>query len=358
MKMYQRSQTYNEIFLESKEENWRQKIDIVQEQPKHFGKLSQIEKIQDYVHSVGHCERCKVTLEPQVSLQWWVKTKPLAKDAIEVVKKGKIKIVPEYFEKIYFNWMENIRDWCISRQLWWGHQIPIWYCGTEHLSALQKLMNPDLANKDVIGCGEIIASAEKPKKCPKCGNNELIQDPDTFDTWFSSGQWPLVTLGYPESNDFKYFDPTDVLETGWEILRLWVSRMIMFGIYLTGKPPFKDVYLHGIVRALDGRKMSKSLGNVINPEEYQAEFGTDALRMGLISGTANGKDFNFPADKVIAFRNFANKIWNMARFMLIMFDKYKEDVPFYSAELENKLKKEDKDVLKELENTIKKEVIL
>ncbi|OGM25034.1 valine--tRNA ligase [Candidatus Woesebacteria bacterium RIFCSPHIGHO2_01_FULL_39_32] len=340
----------------------------VVEDLKKYGLLEKID--ENYTHTVAVCYKGGHDIEPTILPNWFIKVESLKKPAHDVVIKGKVKIYPKWQEVKYHRWMESMMDWPISRQVVWGIRIPAWYSFNENPNLQITFLNKDkvtitgrladlLKNSSLDdireGLQTLIAPGDaKVVISDKNPGKDYLQETDTFDTWFSSGQWPLVTLGYPESNDFKYFYPTDVLETGWEILRLWVSRMIMFGIYLTGKPPFKDVYLHGIVRALDGRKMSKSLGNVINPEEYQAEFGTDALRMGLISGTANGKDFNFPADKVIAFRNFANKIWNMARFMLIMFDKYKEDVPFYSAELENKLKKEDKDVLKELENTIKK----
>lgn len=277
----------------------------------------QLEKCEDYLHSVAHCERCKALLEPQISRQWFVKTKPLAKKAIKAVKNKSVRIIPSRFEKIYFNWMDNIRDWCISRQLWWGQQIPVYYCGTKHLSALQKLQNPQLGDKDVAGCGEIIASVEKPKKCPKCGNKDLVQDPDTLDTWFSSSQWPFTTLGFPQGKDYKTFYPTSVLETGYEILFFWVARMMMMGLYRTKKVPFKNIYLHGMVRDVFGKKMSKSRPETaIDPIQTVNNFGADALRMALVVGNAPGTDSSLSEDKIRGMRNFANKIWNASRFVL------------------------------------------
>lgn len=326
---------------------------------------------ENYKHSVAVCYKGGHDIEPTILPNWFIKVDKLKKPAHNAVKKGQVKIYPKWQEIKYHRWMDAMLDWPISRQVVWGIRIPVWYKigDNENLiitflsknkktvsgnakellqkynfKEIEKGLQSLIAPKDA----KYVIAKDKPK-----GN--YLQETDTFDTWFSSGQWPLVTLGYPDSSDFKYFYPTQVLETGWEILRLWVSRMIMFGIYLSGKPPFSDIYLHGIVRALDGRKMSKSLGNVINPEEYQKAFGTDALRMGLIAGTANGKDFNFPRDKVIAYRNFANKIWNMARFILISFEKYGKEIPSYdSRKNKDKLKKEDKQILKSLNNTITK----
>ncbi len=278
-----------------------------------------IEKIETLTHQVGHCERCKSVLEPQISLQWFVDIKPLAKPALEAVEKHEIKIVPQPFSKIYRNWMNNIRDWCISRQLWWGHRIPVYYCGLEGLSQLQKLMNPNLVeeHQSTKGCDKIIVAAEKPDKCPYCGNPDLIQDPDTLDTWFSSGQWPYTTLGYPNSEDYKYFYPTSVMETGYEILFFWVARMIMFGLYRTKQVPFKTVYLHGLVRDAFGQKMSKSKGNVINPLDITQKFGADALRMALVVGATPGNDVSLGEAKIKGYRNFSNKLWNIARFILM-----------------------------------------
>ncbi|OGM20761.1 valine--tRNA ligase [Candidatus Woesebacteria bacterium RIFCSPHIGHO2_01_FULL_38_9] len=337
-----------------------------------------LEKIdENYVHTVAVCYKGGHDIEPTILPNWFVKVGPLKEPAHEVVKKGKVKIYPKWQEVKYHRWMESMNDWPISRQVVWGIRIPAWYSTSENLNLQITFLNKDKVTKsgnlaDLLkeysldeirgGLQTLIAPADaKFSISDKNPGKDYLQETDTFDTWFSSGQWPLVTLGYPNSSDFKYFYPADVLETAWEILRLWVSRMIMFGLYLTGKPPFKDVYLHGIVRAMDGRKMSKSLGNVINPEEYQEEFGTDALRMGLISGTANGHDFNFPRDKAIAYRNFANKIWNIARFINLMFEKYSEEtginVPFL-PDKKNKtqklLKKEDKQILDDLNETTKK----
>jgi len=306
-----------------------------------------LEKVEDYTHAVGHCERCKTPIEPQVSLQWFVKTKDLAKKAIAAVKEKKIKIIPSRFEKNYFLWMRDIRDWCISRQLWWGQQIPVWYCGTKNLSSLQKLMNPDLANREIEGCGQIIASIEKPKKCPKCQNKNLVRDPDTLDTWFSSGQWPFTTLlSSQNGGDFRYFYPTSVMETGYEILFFWVARMIMLGLYRTKKIPFKVVFLHGLVRDAFGEKMSKSKGNVINPLDVIKIHGADALRLALLYGSTPGKDLALSNEKIEAMRNFANKIWNAARFTLAYPNK---------PELKTRINpnNDDKWILEELDKTVK-----
>lgn len=331
-----------------------------------------IEKIDEsYEHSVAVCYKGGHDIEPTILPNWFIKVDLLKAPAHEAVKKGKVKIYPKWQEVKYHRWMEIMRDWPISRQVVWGIRIPVWYKieDNENLSITFLNKSKKVVTGQIIelikkhsfleiekGLQTLIAPRDAKYTISKAKpKGNYLQETDTFDTWFSSGQWPLVTLGYPDSPDFKYFYPTAVLETAWEILRLWVSRMVMFGIYLTTKQPFNDVYLHGIVRALDGRKMSKSLGNVINPEEYQEEFGTDALRMGLVSGTANGKDFNFPRDKVIAYRNFANKIWNMARFMNIMSERYEDEtgkkLKSYSSEM--KLKKEDAEILKSLDSTIK-----
>jgi len=315
-------------------------------------KLGLLEKETLHLHSVGHCERCKTTIEPLLSQQWFVKMKPLAKPAIQAVKTGKIKIIPPRFEKIYFNWLENIRDWCLSRQLWWGHQLPVWYCGSQNLSPLQKQMNQI---PETEGCGQIIVAVKPPQKCPHCGNSKLIRDPDTLDTWFSSGQWPFNTLGWlSKSKDFRYFYPTSVLETGYEILFFWVARMIMLGLYATGQVPFRTVYLHGLVRDAFGQKMSKSKGNVIDPLVMVEKYGADALRMALVLGNAPGSDSSLSEDKIKGMRNFANKIWNIGRFILLNLEPIKEKVPFYSPAIESKLTPEDREIIKDLNHLIKK----
>lgn len=327
-----------------------------------------IEKIdEDYTHVVPVDYRSGDYIENLTLPNWFIKVEDLKKPAYDVVKKGQLNIYPEWREVTYMRWVENMHDWAISRQIVWGIRIPVWYEVGEN----PELKINFLAKSGEVVSGHVVNLLEKysfeeiesglqtliaPKNAKylvsrQKPDGQYLQETDTFDTWFSSGQWPLATLKYPDSEDFKYFYPTDVLETGWEIVTRWVSRMVMFGIYLTGKSPFKDVYLHGLVRALDGSKMSKSVGNVINPEDYMEDYGVDALRMGLISGTANGKDFNFPRDKVIAYRNFANKIWNMARFMLMMFEDA-GDVPFYSDEINDQINDEDVKILKGLESTI------
>ncbi len=249
-------------------------------------------------HDVGTCYRCHNVIEPMVSKQWFVKMEPLAKPAIEAVEKGEIKFVPERFTKNYMNWMKGTRDWCISRQLWWGHQIPAWYCDD---------------------CGEMVVAKDAPAVCPKCGSHALTQDPDTLDTWFSSALWPFSTLGWPDEDnaDLKYFYPTDTLVTGYDIIGFWVSRMIFSGLAYTDKAPFHTVLIHGLVRDAQGRKMSKSLGNGIDPLEIIDQYGADALRFMLATGNSPGNDMRFMTDKVESSRNFANKIWNAARFILM-----------------------------------------
>ena len=254
-------------------------------------------KVEPLKHNVGSCYRCHTTIEPRVSLQWFVKMKPLAVPAIDAVKNGETKFVPERFEKVYFHWLENIRDWCISRQLWWGHRIPAWYC-------------PD--------CGEIVVSREDPTVCPKCGSAHLKQDEDTLDTWFSSALWPFSTLGWPEKTpELAQFYPTSTLVTGYDIIFFWVVRMMFSGIAHMGEVPFKNVFIHGIVRDAQGRKMSKSLGNGIDPLEVIDQYGADALRFMLATGNSPGNDMRFITEKVESSRNFANKIWNAARFILM-----------------------------------------
>jgi len=254
-----------------------------------------LEKIEDYDHNVSTCYKCGRTLEPRIMNQWFVRMKPLAEPAIEAVKDGQIKIIPDFQEKIYFNWLENILDWNISRQIAWGIPIPAKLC---------------------TKCDEGYVDIEdKITSCPKCGG-EVAKDPDTFDTWFSSGQWPFATLGYPESQDSKEFYPTDVMETGFDILFFWVSRMIMLGLYRTGQVPFKYVYLHGLVRDASNQKMSKSKGNVINPIDVADKYGADALRMALIVGNTPGMDMALREDKIKGYKHFSNKLWNIARFVL------------------------------------------
>ena len=255
-----------------------------------------LEKIEPYSHSVGHCGRCQTMVEPKVSLQWFVQTEPLAKAAIEVVKDGRIKIIPERFTKIYFDWMENIRDWCISRQLWWGHRIPVWYCQ---------------------GCGKLTVSVDEPSACTHCSSKQIIQDPDVLDTWFSSALWTHSTLGWPEdTDDLRYFYPGSVMGTGYDILFFWVARMIMMGLEDTGEIPFHTVYLNGLIRDESGEKMSKLRGNVINPAEAISKYGVDALRFALTTGTSPGNDINLGTDKLESSRNFVNKLWNATRFIL------------------------------------------
>jgi len=259
--------------------------------------LGYLVKIEAHAHNVGHCYRCHSTVEPIVSKQWFVKMAPLAKPAIDAVVKNKTKFVPDRFAKIYFNWLENIRDWCISRQLWWGHRIPVWYCED---------------------CGETICERETPALCPKCGCTHLKQDEDVLDTWFSSALWPFSTLGWPEKTpDFNYFYPTDVLVTGYDIIPFWVMRMMFSGIEQTGKVPFHDVLIHGLVRDEQGRKMSKSLGNGIDPLEVIDKYGADSLRLSLLTGVAPGNDTRFTETKVESARNFINKVWNASRFVLM-----------------------------------------
>ena len=270
--------------------------------------LGNMEKIEPHAHNVGHCYRCHDTVEPIVSKQWFVKMDTLAKPAITAVRRKSIKFTPSRFTKIYYNWMENIKDWCISRQLWWGHRIPAYYCEE---------------------CGEQVVAKETPTVCPKCGCNKFRQDEDVLDTWFSSALWPFSTLGYPdETEDIKYFYPTDVLVTGYDIIFFWVARMIFSGIEHMGRIPFKDVLIHGIVRDAQGRKMSKSLGNGIDPLVIIDEYGADTLRYCLLNGISAGNDIRFSPEKLEGCRNFVNKIWNASRFVIMNCDgkKLKSDV--------------------------------
>ncbi len=261
-----------------------------------FKKAGLLEKIEPYLHSVGHCDRCQTLVEPMVSQQWFVKTAPLAEAAIKAITQGHINIIPEHFTKTYLNWMDDIRDWCISRQLWWGHRIPVWYC--------QK-------------CGELTVTVNEPSTCAHCGSAEIVQDPDVLDTWFSSALWTHSTMGWPEpAEDLNYFYPTSVMETGYDILFFWVARMIMMGLEDTGKIPFHTVYLHGLVRDEKGEKMSKLRGNVLSPTDLINEYGTDALRFALTTGSSPGNDVNLSRYKLASARNFANKLWNASRFVL------------------------------------------
>ena len=269
-------------------------------------------KVEDYTHNVGTCYRCGTTVEPAVSKQWFVKMKPLATPAIDAVKNGETKFVPQRFEKVYFHWLENIRDWCISRQLWWGHRIPAWYCEE---------------------CGEITVSREDAHKCAHCGSEKIVQDPDTLDTWFSSALWPFSTLGWPDNTeDLKHYYPTNTLVTGYDIIPFWVMRMMFSGLEHTGEVPFDTVLIHGLVRDSQGRKMSKSLGNGVDPLEVIDTYGADALRFSLATGNSPGNDMRYIPERVEASRNFANKIWNAARFILMNLES-DEVVPINTADL-------------------------
>ncbi len=264
-------------------------------------------KEEPYMLNVPRTQRGGEIVEPMVSTQWFVRIKPLAEAALQAVRDGRIRIVPERFTKVYYNWLENIQDWCISRQLWWGHRIPVWYCND---------------------CGEMFAARQDPTTCPKCGSGKPEQDPDVLDTWFSSGLWPFSTLGWPdETPDYKYFYPTSVMETGYDILFFWVARMIMEGLEFTGQVPFHTVYLHGLIRDENGRKMSKTYGNVIDPLVVMDEMGTDALRFTLLVGSTPGNDMNLSLKKVESNRNFANKIWNAARFVIAAIQGLQDQAP-------------------------------
>jgi len=293
--------------------------------------LGLLAKVEPHKHNVGSCYRCDTVIEPLISKQWFVKMKPLAEPAIEVVRNGTVKFVPERFSKIYFNWMENIQDWCISRQLWWGHRIPAYYCQE---------------------CGHMMVSREAPDICSECGSSRIEQDSDTLDTWFSSALWPFSTLGWPEeTEEMKYFYPTDVLVTGYDIIFFWVARMIFSALEHTGKAPFEYVFIHGIVRDALGRKMSKSLGNGIDPLEVIGQYGTDALRFALTIGNSPGNDLRYSTEKVESSRNFANKIWNATRFVLMNFD---ENIDFGKVD-KSKFTMADKWILSRV-NTLAKEV--
>ncbi|MBN1855530.1 MAG: valine--tRNA ligase [Dehalococcoidia bacterium] len=255
-----------------------------------------LDHIEPHAHKVGHCSRCREAVEPRISLQWFVDTKPIAEPAIQAVRDGRIRIIPEHFTKVYYTWMESIRDWCVSRQLWWGHRIPVWYCDD---------------------CNALTVSVETPTSCAKCGSPHIEQDPDVLDTWFSSALWPHSTLGWPDdTEDLRYFYPTAVMETGYDILFFWVARMIMMGIEDTGEIPFHTIYLNGLIRDEHGQKMSKMRGNVIKPDEAIGAYGVDALRFALTTGNSPGNDLSFGAPKLEASRNFVNKLWNATRFVV------------------------------------------
>ena len=285
-------------------------------------------KVEDYTHNVGCCQRCGTVVEPRLSTQWFVDMKPLAEPAVKAVREGETKFVPERFDQTYFHFMENIRDWCISRQLWWGHEIPAWYCDD---------------------CGEVIVSRTTPDTCPKCGSKKLTRDPDTLDTWFSSALWPFSTLGWPDKTpELDYFFPTNVLVTGYDIIFFWVARMIFSSIEQMGEVPFDDVLIHGLVRDAQGRKMSKSLGNGIDPLEEIEKYGADALRLTLATGNSPGNDMRYSKDKVESSRNFCNKIWNAARFILMNLgeEEVKNAVP-------SNLTAPDKWILTQLNNAVR-----
>ena len=285
-------------------------------------------RVEDYNHNVGACYRCHTTVEPRVSKQWFVKMKPLAGPAIDAVKNGETKFVPQRFEKVYFHWLENIRDWCISRQLWWGHRIPAWYCAD---------------------CGEITVSMETPEKCCKCGSSHISQDPDTLDTWFSSALWPFSTLGWPDkTDDLTHYYPTNTLVTGYDIIPFWVMRMMFSGIEQTGEVPFNTVLIHGLVRDEQGRKMSKSLGNGIDPLEVIDQYGADALRLALATGNSPGNDMRFSTNKMEASRNFSNKLWNANRFILMYLS---EDEP--NPHIPENLATEDKWIISRYNDLVK-----
>ena len=339
---YAASQRHNLEIIEVFDENWKmgnlvpeyKGLDIYEARKRIVEKLQEIGalvKIEDYTHNVGKCYRCHHTIEPKISEQWFVKMKPLAEPAIKAVKDGKTRFIPERFDKIYYNWMDNIQDWCISRQLWWGHRIPAYYC---------------------TKCNNIMVTESIPHKCEKCGNTEFTQDEDTLDTWFSSALWPFSTLGWPEqTEDLKYFYPTSTLVTGYDIIFFWVARMIFSAIEHTGEVPFKDVFIHGIVRDSLGRKMSKSLGNGIDPLEIIEKYGTDALRFSLVLGISPGNDIRYMPEKLESAANFANKLWNASKFVLGNL----EEIDYNT--MPQKLCYEDKWILSKLNKLIKETTI-
>ena len=322
-----------------------QGMELLEARKRIVEKLKQIGalvKEEDYTHNVAKCERCKHTIEPKISTQWFVSMKDLAKRAADAVRNGETKFVPKRYEKQYFHWLDNIQDWCISRQLWWGHRIPAYYCDA---------------------CGEIHVAKTMPTVCKKCGNTHLTQDPDTLDTWFSSALWPFSTLGWPNENseDYKQFYPTSVLVTGFDIITFWISRMMTQGLEFTNKVPFKDVLIHGIVRDSEGRKMSKTLGNGVDPIDVINEYSADALRFSVISGTTMGNDIRYMPEKLDQASNFANKIWNAAKFITMNLSE-DEKIMAFSEKIKDKetgiyrsefLKIEDRWILHKLDNLIK-----
>ena len=286
-------------------------------------------EVKEHSNNVGHCERCETVVEPIISKQWFVDMKPLAKPAIEAYKEGKVRFVPDRFGKVYMNWLENIRDWCISRQLWWGHRLPVYYCND---------------------CEDIIVSKKEPENCAKCQSADIYQDPDTLDTWFSSALWPFSTLGWPDKTpELEYFYSTDVMVTAYDIIFFWVVRMVFSGLEHMGEVPFKDVFMTGLIRDSQGRKMSKSLGNGIDPLEIFEQYGADALRFMLVTGNTPGNDMRFHLEKVEASRNFANKLWNATRFVIMNL----EDNIISKDEAVNKLKEEDKWIISRINNVVK-----
>jgi valyl-tRNA synthetase len=284
-------------------------------------KLGLIEKIEDIKHNIQICERCKQEIEPLISYQWFIRTKDFAKEAIKASENNEIHFYPKRQENNYMRFLENIEDWCISRQQWWGQRIPAYYCGGKETIIDSK---GDITEK-ILGCGEIIVSKDKPNECPKCGNKNIVQDEDIFDTWFSSTQWPYSVLGGVGSKDYKEFYPTNVMETGRDILFFWVARMVMMCIYTTGKVPFSKVYLHGLVLDKEGQKQSKSKGNGIDPKDMIDKYGTDALRLSLVSSISPDQDFRLYDEKVKGFRNFINKIYNSSRFIFLKIGDLTED---------------------------------
>ena len=346
IEVFDESNIMNDIVPEYKGLTSEKARPLVVEKLKELGALVSIE---EYTHNVGKCYRCHNTVEPRISEQWFVAMKKLAEPAIEAVKNGNIKFVPKKYEKTYFNWLENIQDWCISRQLWWGHRIPAYYCDE---------------------CNHITVAKENPEKCEKCGSIHIHQDEDTLDTWFSSALWPFSTMGWPDKNaeDYKTFYPTSCLVTAYDIIFFWVARMIFSGLYATGKKPFSDIVMHGLVRDSQGRKMSKSLGNGIDPLEVMNEYGTDSLRFSVLSGTTMGNDIKYMPEKLDQASNFANKMWNAAKFITMNSASDEEIIEFSkkieksSNETDNKsnglkencevLKPEDKWIIAKLNKVI------